>query len=58
MINNQKETQSISSSATFVLENLHNKLFKFPVLFEISSYEVEQNKGEVRIKDEILFRVS
>jgi hypothetical protein len=41
LMNNEKDTQSISPSAIFVAESIHSKKFKNPLLFEVKYYHIK-----------------
>ncbi len=58
LLNNLKGTASISQLCYSILENIHNKKFKHPVLLEIFSNEiVNDGKETVVIKDEPVINV-
>jgi hypothetical protein len=56
LMNKYKETPSTSLYANSISETIHNKKFKFPIVLEISSIEIENSKIGV-IKEEIIITV-
>ncbi len=52
--NNLIQEKSVTGQASFILENIHTKKFKFPIVCEIYTNELDENATNT----EIVFKVS